>query len=117
MTPCNRIVSVGPDTPLDEATGIMRDRRFGQLPVLREDRLVGVIMAQELDTPSSDGTAGSQMHDPYAYQGMVRTQDQPIDRELIDYLDKWDFVLVTLPTKQLIGIAHLWDVADALLQD
>lgn len=122
MTPCNRIVVVGPDTPLDEATGIMRDRRFDQLPVLREDRLVGVITMRDLnlhdiDISASDITVGSYMKDPYAFQGMVRTSDQPIDRELIDYLDTYDFVLIALHTKQLVGIAHLWDIADAMLRE
>ncbi|MCQ3809481.1 MAG: CBS domain-containing protein [Acidimicrobiia bacterium] len=120
MTPCNRIIVVGPDTPLEEATGIMRDRRFDQLPVLRNDRLVGIITMRNLsprdiDISASDITVGSYMRDPYAFQGMVRTSDQPIDRELIDYFDTYDFVLIALHTKQLVGIAHLWDIADAML--
>ena len=122
MTPCNRIKFVGPDTPLDEATGIMRDRRFDQLPVLRDDRLVGIITMRDLkqrniDISASDITVGSQMKDPYAFQGMVRTSDQPINRELIDYFDTYDFVLIALHTKQLVGIAHLWDIADAMLRE
>lgn len=120
MTPSNRITVVGPDTPLDEAAGIMRDRRFDQLPVLRDDRLVGVITRRDLnprDTSASDISVGSYMKDPYAFQGMVRTSDQPINRELIDYFDTYDFVLIALHTKQLVGIAHLWDIADAMLRE
>ena len=121
MTPSNRITVVGPDTPLDEATGIMRDRRFDQLPVLRDDRLVGIITMRDLkqrniDISASDITVGSQMKDTYAFQGLVRTSDQPINRELIDHFDTHDFVLIALHTKQLIGIAHLWDIADAMLR-
>ena len=37
------VISVGPDTPLEEAARVMADNKIGGLPVAEGDRLVGII--------------------------------------------------------------------------
>jgi acetoin utilization protein AcuB len=37
------VISVGPDTPLEEAARVMADNKIGGLPVLEGDQLVGII--------------------------------------------------------------------------
>jgi tRNA nucleotidyltransferase (CCA-adding enzyme) len=39
----NRVETVTPDVPLDEALALMVTRDIGRLPVIREDKLVGII--------------------------------------------------------------------------
>jgi len=42
------VVTVGEDTPLEEAALIMADRRIGGLPVMRDNELVGIITETDL---------------------------------------------------------------------
>lgn len=37
------VISVGPDTPLEEAARVMADNKIGGLPVIEGDKLVGII--------------------------------------------------------------------------
>jgi CBS domain-containing protein len=37
------LITVTPETPTLEAIGLMRDRRVGSLPVVKEGRLVGIV--------------------------------------------------------------------------
>jgi len=46
MTP--DVVSIGPDTPVEEAVGLMERRRIKRLPVLDGDRLVGILSRADL---------------------------------------------------------------------
>ncbi len=42
------VVTIEEDTPLEEAARIMADNKFGGLPVLREDKVVGIITETDL---------------------------------------------------------------------
>jgi len=46
MTP--RVVTVGPDTTLRKVANLMRGRMIGSLPVLDDDRLVGIVTATDV---------------------------------------------------------------------
>jgi CBS domain-containing protein len=43
------VVCCGPDTPLDEARGAMKNRRIRHLPVVEGDRLLGLISIGDLN--------------------------------------------------------------------
>jgi acetoin utilization protein AcuB len=42
------VVSVAPDTRLDEAAGVMFERKLGALPVVDHDRLVGILTERDV---------------------------------------------------------------------
>ena len=42
------VITTTPDCPIEEATRILRTHRIGALPVLRENRLVGIITESDL---------------------------------------------------------------------
>ena len=42
------VVSVGPDVPAQEAASIMVEKRFGALPVVKDDKLIGIITETDL---------------------------------------------------------------------
>jgi acetoin utilization protein AcuB len=42
------VVTVDPECPLEEAAGIMVDRKIGSLPVLQEERVVGMITETDI---------------------------------------------------------------------
>ena len=42
------VITVTEDTPLEEAARIMADRKIGGLPVMRDDKLVGIITETDL---------------------------------------------------------------------
>ena len=43
-----KVITVTEDTPLEEAARIMADNKIGGLPVMRDDRLVGIITETDL---------------------------------------------------------------------
>jgi acetoin utilization protein AcuB len=43
-----RVISVQEDTPIEEAARIMADNKIGGLPVIRQDRIVGIITETDL---------------------------------------------------------------------
>jgi len=45
---CKKVVTITKDTPIEEAARIMADRKFGGLPVMDNDRVVGVITETDL---------------------------------------------------------------------
>ena len=46
MTPCP--ITVTPDTSVEEAARLMRDRRAGGLPVMQAERLVGIVTETDM---------------------------------------------------------------------
>src|SRR5688572_12980668 len=44
----DRVSSAGPDTSLGDAAGQMREQLIGSLPVLEDDRLVGIVTATDV---------------------------------------------------------------------
>lgn len=44
------VITVGPDTPVEEAARIMADCKIGGLPVMEDDRLVGIITETDVFT-------------------------------------------------------------------
>jgi acetoin utilization protein AcuB len=43
-----KVITVTEDTPLEEAARIMADNKIGGLPVMREDKLVGIVTETDL---------------------------------------------------------------------
>jgi acetoin utilization protein AcuB len=43
-----KVITVTPDCPIEEAARILRSNRIGALPVLRENRLVGIITESDI---------------------------------------------------------------------
>lgn len=42
------VITTSPDTPLEEAAGVLRDRKIGALPVVSGSRLVGMITESDI---------------------------------------------------------------------
>lgn len=47
-------VTTGPDTPLDEAGGVMLERHFRHLPVVDGDQLVGIVSLRRIMSAGRD---------------------------------------------------------------
>jgi acetoin utilization protein AcuB len=52
------VVTVGPDLPIEEAARVMVDHRIGCLPVVEEDRLVGIISDTDIFRVFVEGLGG-----------------------------------------------------------
>lgn len=48
MTPASQLTTVGPDEPVLEALALLADREVGQLPVVRDGELVGLLRREEI---------------------------------------------------------------------
>lgn len=44
------VVSIGPDTPIEDAAALMAEKRIGALPVVEDDKLVGIISGENIFT-------------------------------------------------------------------
>ena len=42
------VITITEDTPIEEAAHIMLDKKFGSLPVMRDDKLVGIITESDI---------------------------------------------------------------------
>jgi acetoin utilization protein AcuB len=52
------VITVGPDLPIEEAARIMVDQHFGCLPVVEDDRLVGIISDTDIFRVFVEGLGG-----------------------------------------------------------
>ncbi len=52
------VVTVGPDWPVEEAARVMVDRRIGCLPVVEDDKLVGIISDTDIFRVFVEGMGG-----------------------------------------------------------
>lgn len=43
-----KVVTIKPDTPIDEIASIMSDRDINRLPVLEDDRIIGIVTRADL---------------------------------------------------------------------
>jgi acetoin utilization protein AcuB len=42
------VLTTAPDTPVEDAAAVMRDKKIGALPVLRDERLIGLITESDI---------------------------------------------------------------------
>lgn len=52
------VISVGPDWPIEEAARVMVDRRIGCLPVIEDDKLIGIISDTDIFRVFVEGLGG-----------------------------------------------------------
>ena len=52
------VITVGPDLPIEEAARVMIDHRFGCLPVVKDDKLVGIISDTDIFRVFVEGLGG-----------------------------------------------------------
>lgn len=52
------VISVGPDLPIEEAARVMIDHRFGCLPVVKDDKLIGIISDTDIFRVFVEGLGG-----------------------------------------------------------
>ncbi len=52
------VISVGPDWPIEEAARVMVDRRIGCLPVVENDKLIGIISDTDIFRVFVEGMGG-----------------------------------------------------------
>ena len=70
------VVTVKPDATLRRAAGIMRGRAIGCLPVLDEEKLVGIVTTSDLLTALSKG----QVHEPPPRERVILRKRGPRKR-------------------------------------
>lgn len=105
------VISVSPNSTLDEAITEMYLRDFSQLPVLAGPKSVkGAVTWQSIARARNRSTKAS------LRDAMVEAREYAYDTELIDVLadlQKFDFVLVKGPQNELQGIVTNADVVEA----
>jgi acetoin utilization protein AcuB len=52
------VITVGPDLPIEEAARLMIDHRFGCLPVVEDDKLIGIISDTDIFRVFVEGLGG-----------------------------------------------------------
>ncbi len=120
--------TVGPDTPLLEATRIMKERRVRRLPVVGRGKLVGIITQTDVAraSPSPVTTLSIwEMHDLVAKvkvrSAMTRnpvtvTPDTPIEVAAFTMRDKKVGGLPVVEDGHVVGIITESDIFDAFIE-
>jgi len=85
-----KVITTGPDTPVEEAAMIMLDRNIGCLPVLEKGQLVGIISDKDIFRALVDITGARHG----GYRMCVTVEDRPGSiKEVADIIRKYNFRL------------------------
>ena len=96
-----KLIGVGPDDSLAQAMRLMKDNGVGHLPVLKEQKLVGIISDRDVKTASAFEAAGMEVHELSYLLSRVKVKDimtpDPVTVHLHDSID--DAALLMLENK------------------
>lgn len=89
------VVTVTPSTPVEEAAMILRDKNIGALPVVQDDRLIGIISDHDIFRVLVDITGvrhgGTRIY--------LTVEDKPGSiKDVADIIRKYDFRLLSILT-------------------
>ena len=87
-----RLVSVGSDDSLARAMRLMKDNRIDHLPVLKEQKLVGIISDRDVKKASASEATGLEVHELSYLLSRVKVKDvmtqNPVAVHLHDSIDE-----------------------------
>ncbi|MBI3785145.1 MAG: CBS domain-containing protein [Deltaproteobacteria bacterium] len=107
------VVTIPPDAPLRDAWALLHRHAIRQLPVMRRERLVGIVTDRDLR--SAPQTASS-VAEVMTARPMVIPPETPLD-EAARLLRRHRFgALPVVEDKQLVGILACADVLDAFVE-
>jgi CBS domain-containing protein len=101
------VVTVSDDTPLGEIAQVLEENHIKRVPVVHEDRLVGIVSRANL----LHGLVAAHRHTP---PPAVSANDSAIREQVMETLrnQPWSQIAFTNVTVEN-GIAHLWGMVDS----
>ncbi len=115
------VVSISPGTTLEDAYRIMNDKCIRHLPVLQEDRLVGVVTDRDLRLATSALSAapfapGSQVSTIMCRQPLTTDPMDPVEDAARTMREKKIGCLPVIEDERVVGIITGIDLLDALMR-
>jgi CBS domain-containing protein/anti-sigma regulatory factor (Ser/Thr protein kinase) len=112
------VVTVAPQTTMDELREIMRVRRISGTPVLESGKLVGVVSVEDLINALADGEIDTTVGEKMARGVKTLRADEPLIRAVGQFarLNYGRFPVVNREG-QLVGILTQGDIVRALLHE
>ncbi|HVN83903.1 MAG TPA: CBS domain-containing protein [Candidatus Binatia bacterium] len=109
----SKVVTVGPQRPLEEVRRLLKQHRIRQLPVVREHRLVGIVTDRDLrGAPARARVAGDVM----TRKPLATTPDTPVDDVARVLRTHKINALPVVEKGKVVGILTAGDVLSAFVE-
>lgn len=108
----SKVISVDPQCPITQARGLLRKHRIRQLPVLRKDRLAGIVTDRDVRGASA---AMKTVAEVLTAKPSVIAPDAPIDEAARLLRTLKVGALPVVVNGRLVGIVTTADVLDAFV--
>ena len=114
---CN-IITVSPNKPMIELRELLRDKRISGVPVVEEEKLLGMISIEDFIKCISEGKMNSLVKDRMSQDVKTLYENEPLVRavEEFDRLGFGRFPVINSQTGKLAGIITKGDIIRGLLK-
>ncbi len=114
---CN-IITVSPNKPMIELRELLRDKRISGVPVVEEEKLLGMISIEDFIKCISEGKMNSLVKDRMSRDVKTLYENEPLVRavEEFDRLGFGRFPVINSQTGKLAGIITKGDIIRGLLK-
>ena len=110
---------IAPDAPLPRAQALMREGGFRHLPVMRGDKLVGILSDRDIALVQCVSRRGADeffVEDVMTRDPYVVARDMPLAQVARDMLDRKIGSAVVVDAKGVAGVFTVTDALQALVQ-
>src|SRR5688572_5858824 len=108
------VVSVGPDASLRQVAALLSERRISGVPVLEDERLVGLVSQADLLRRRRSGAQAGRARDIMTHEVMTVSADTPV-AEVAALLEGYGIKRVpVLEEGRLVGIVSRSNLVQAL---
>ncbi|MFH1297622.1 MAG: CBS domain-containing protein [Bacteroidota bacterium] len=114
---CDNVITLSPDDTMNDVLRILRDNKISGIPILENDRLVGVVSLEDLiSCLVDDGGINEKIEDKMSKNIVTIYSDEPI----VQAVCKFDrdgygrFPVIDRDTRKLVGIITKGDIIEGL---
>ena len=111
------VVTVTPETPMNELREVLRSKRISGTPVLSEDRLVGIISIEDFINWLASGSRGAKVGELMTRDVMTIYDDEPLV-QVVSRLDRYGYgrlPVIQRDGEKLVGVVTKGDIVAGLL--
>ena len=112
------VITVSPDNLMSELRDLLRDKRISGVPVLENDKLVGMVSIEDFIKCLTEGKMNSPIRDRMSHEVKTLYDDEPLVQavEELDRLGYGRFPVLNRENGKLVGIITKGDIIRGLLK-
>ena len=112
------VITVSPDDPMSDLQERLRDKRISGLPVVKNDKLIGLISIEDFIRCILNGEIDSQIQNWMSWDIKTLYENDPLVHAIKQF-DRWGFgrfPVINRQTGKLVGIITKGDIVQGLLE-